>query len=505
MFYNDFDNPKNNSIIDLEKYKEICKVCDEILLSPEANEVTVAIPILHVIREHPVFLKQYESIFDTSSIKKNKIKLGIDFKTGLKFILNLFFKSFSATKYWHLTSKLKNNYDYVFVSHLLNESQVGESNDFYFGNLPNLLSKKGYSVLVVLFNHISTNKALPLDKWDKNIPRIILSNNNGLINEIGYFFNFISESKKLIIKSKDEKYIVKKNVLKLASNQLMPTINNLRIYYQFFKLAKIVNAKKVIITYEGHGSERLIFSAFKKNSQKIKCIGYQHALIFKEQYAIKRLLKNIYNPDLIYTSGESGKIELKNYGLKNNTPIVVLGSNRVFDIEHKSHNLTKSISILVIPEAIFSECILLFEFSLICAKQMPNINFIWRLHPLMNFNQITSENLDINKLPSNIILSNRTIKDDINSSNLVLYRGSTAVINAVIAGLRPIYLNLPGEMTIDPLYQFDKFKTNVSKPLDLINTIKEIKRLDSLDNQISLIGEIKKIMTPFNINELVNN
>ena len=32
MFYNDFDNPENNSIIDLEKYKEICKVCDEILL-----------------------------------------------------------------------------------------------------------------------------------------------------------------------------------------------------------------------------------------------------------------------------------------------------------------------------------------------------------------------------------------------------------------------------------------------------------------------------------------
>mgnify|MGYP000108694832 CR=1 FL=1 len=75
MFYNDFDNPQNNSLIDLEKYKKICKVCDEILLSPDANEVTVAIPILHVIREHPVFLKQYQSVFDNNQIKKNKIKL----------------------------------------------------------------------------------------------------------------------------------------------------------------------------------------------------------------------------------------------------------------------------------------------------------------------------------------------------------------------------------------------------------------------------------------------
>ena len=108
-------------------------------------------------------------------------------------------------------------------------------------------------------------------------------------------------------------------------------------------------------------------------------------------------------------------------------------------------------------------------------------------------------------MPSNIILSNRTIKDDINSSNLVLYRGSTAVINAVIAGLRPIYLNLTGEMTIDPLHQFDKFKTNVSKPLDLINIINEIEEVDFIDNQLNLIREVKNTMTPFDVNVLINN
>jgi hypothetical protein len=134
MFYNDFDNPENNSIIDLEKYKEICKICDEILLSPDANEVTVAIPILHVIRDHPIFLNQYDSIF-IKNIEKNKFNYIHLVKYFISLLLAFIKGKFIHNKYWVSSNKLKKSYDYIFVSHLLNEDQAGDNRDFYYDYL----------------------------------------------------------------------------------------------------------------------------------------------------------------------------------------------------------------------------------------------------------------------------------------------------------------------------------------------------------------------------------
>ena len=42
-----------------------------------------------------------------------------------------------------------------------------------------------------------------------------------------------------------------------------------------------------------------------------------------------------------------------------------------------------------------------------------------------------------------------TLEDDILRCRWALYHGTTAIVHAVVAGLRPIYLQLTGEMTID--------------------------------------------------------
>jgi hypothetical protein len=44
---------------------------------------------------------------------------------------------------------------------------------------------------------------------------------------------------------------------------------------------------------------------------------------------------------------------------------------------------------------------------------------------------------------------------------MVLYRGSTAAVQAVAAGLRPIYLQLKNEMSIDPMHELQKHITYV--------------------------------------------
>ena len=43
-----------------DEYKKLCSMCDSILLDDSSALERIAIPWLNVIREHPVFLKQYE-------------------------------------------------------------------------------------------------------------------------------------------------------------------------------------------------------------------------------------------------------------------------------------------------------------------------------------------------------------------------------------------------------------------------------------------------------------
>ena len=40
-------------------------------------------------------------------------------------------------------------------------------------------------------------------------------------------------------------------------------------------------------------------------------------------------------------------------------------------------------------------------------------------------------------------------------------------MKAIYAGLRPFYLQNSGELTIDPLYELDKWRINVTKPEEL--------------------------------------
>jgi hypothetical protein len=510
MFYNDFDNPDNNSIIDLEKYKEICKVCDEILLSPDANEVTVAIPILHVIREHPVFLKQYESIFDNNQIKKNKIKPWSSIIISIKLFFSLLFKSFFTNKHWYSTKKLNTNYDYIFVSHLLNENQAGESKDFYFGDLPASLIEQGKKVLIVLLNHSSVSNSLLSKKWKQNdITRVLLSSKIGLFNEIEGALKILFEFKRLNKKSKNEINTLKQNIFKLAITQFTETLNNYRKYKQFSTLVKIAKPKTIITTFEGHAWERIIFSSVRKITPHVKCVGYQHALIFKEQHSIRRNLQNKYNPDLILTSGHIGKNQLEKTSKLSNISIKILGTNRVPSndqiLNHKLNKDTNIRTILIIPEAIFSECNLLFDFSISCANLYPNLNFIWRLHPLMDFDQIISANKNLATRPKNIFLSKQSLEEDIALSDFVIYRGSTAVINCIMLGLKPVYLKIANEMTIDPLYDIGYFKGVIQTPIELIKHINFMNT--NIENQKQeseyLLNYCQKLMTPFIIDNLI--
>ena len=431
------------------------KILDKVLLHRDRNQHIVANTYLHILRAYPDFLKNY------NLSKKAKIWQSIKF--GLVSLYRVFQSIFN---YEHIL--LKNNnvkFDVLFVSHLTNNNQLYKENDAYFGSLPNELEQNGMSCSIALIKHINANNRQASRTWkDSKVQRFVLNLSLDFLSEIKlYFFQRKTKKQlKFILKDLQINKALAKDIL--LHHMSSSTFNALRIAKQVADIASRTNAKFVVTTYEGYSWERLVYYYTKNNNPNIKCFGYQHAAVFEHQHAIKQSLGKKYDPDFILTSGLLSQAIFKQIqSIKSS--IVCLGSPR-----HNSAGmvLNKAQCCLVVPEAMVDECLTLFKFSLTYAKQHQEQRFIWRLHPLLSFEKLKKHNSIFKKLPDNICLSEDNLDEDIKKSDSVLYRGSTAVVNAINAGLKPIYYQQStDELSIDPIYQQQKGKDIVFNQKDL--------------------------------------
>jgi len=455
-----------------EQYRALCAACDEVLLAEDATETSIAIPWLHVIREHPVFLSQYAILGDSPGLISGTVKYVARYVTNTAgWAWQLARSLGSPGKYWYPSQDL-DHLDILIVSHLINSGTAGNEVDFYFGHLPEILSKDDRSVGVVLLNHTRETSEKLAKKWaGSTTPRIVLGRSLSFISEVRLLKSLWSESRRLRRNTNKEAERLRRAVFARASDEAFSgdARTTLRMAHQFRALLKEYKPQAIISTFEGHAWERMLFWAAREVNPNIKRIAYQHAALFRYQHGIRRMLQPKYNPDYIFTSGSVARTQLqKSTKLPGTPPVYVLGSPRASgdqgtrEAKNQYHPGQESRkSCLVIPEGIESECNLLFEFSIECAKENPEIHFIWRLHPIITFNSLAARNPKLSDLPSNIEISKASLEKDISRSRWALYRGTTAVVQAVMGGLQPIYYSL-GEMTLDPLYELSVWRKSVS-------------------------------------------
>ena len=458
--------------IDKKKYETICRYCDKVLLENKANKVTIAIRWLHVLRWHPEYLKSYNYLFNKSKIQEIiKFRVGLFLRYFLVLIKNLL-RSFFHKSYWYRSHALPKKVDVLFVSHLLTKNEALQENDFYFGSLVDSLKSHGYNSAVVLIDHTTGFQRYKISGWGKqNAPRLILSKVLPLYEEIKLYFIQWKEHLRLNSYQVNLSGFHKKIAKEASIHVLSPsTTSTLRLTKQIQKLLKELEVKIIVTTYEGQAWERLIFSIARANNSNVKCIGYLNAAVFEFQHSIRRSLSMTYDPDIILTPGDISKGHLE--GLyNNNTLIDVLGSSRFQKLGINQARKINTKTCLVAPEGILSECNIMFEYSILCAIRYPEINFIWRLHPRLNFTDLLKINSKLKKLPSNIILSTNTLEEDISSSTHILYRGSTVVISSISLGLIPIYLKIKDELGIDPIYNCKRGRIVVQKVSDFAKAI----------------------------------
>jgi hypothetical protein len=486
-------------------------------LAADSTIERVSIPWLHVVREHPVFLKNYNEMIESKSSAKILLQRWLRFFRNKVWWLYQFGRSMrSDGKLWYGPQEFDPQTDVVLVSHLINVSHAGLADDFYFGNLPNELVKQGRNVVVVLMNHTGQPGTELATKWiGSAVPRVVLSGTLDIGGEITLHCQLKKEAARLRQFAMREPLGLVRRVLERATEEALSggAHTTLRMSRQIEALVTQLQPKLIVVTHEGHAWERVSFAAARRAQPSVHCIGYQHAAVFRLQHALRRKLENEYNPDNILTAGSVSKCQLENTpGLKG-IPVSILGSNHYFkgsvttlDQEIESIELLNNSACrvcLVIPEGIPSECLVLFDFTLRCARAYSDIQFIWRMHPILSFASLKLQNSDLKELPENITISQLTIEEDIARSSQVLYRGSTAIVQAVVAGLKPIYLELPDELSIDPLYEVACGREIISRPEDLQKII--FSHREEVDVQMEL-EQVQKycqsFFQPFNVSAM---
>lgn len=454
-----------------DQYIEICSACDSVLLAPDSTIECVAIPWLHVIREHPVFLLNYSAVFTEERLLVEIKRRGTEFLRNAASRIRQLGRAMAVRgEFWSVSCELPRKVDVLIISHLLNASQAG-GQDFYFGALPEELSRMGYSVLVALFNQSSEPGSAFTSRWKPEMaPRVVFSNSLGILAEVSLDRKLRAESARLLRLAQVKREGLGRRVVLRAAREARfgQARATRRLGIQIGALVSKCQPRAVVVLHEGHAWERIAFAAAREAHPEVRCMGYQHSALFRLQHAIRRNLGGRYDPDHVLTSGRRGRRLLgEAKGLKGLTTSV-LGSRRGFSgiAAPRAGDKAAAGRCLVLPEGIVSECHLLFEFSIRCAEICPEIEFIWRLHPLVTFDSLQAGNSRLSNLPPNVRRSVATFESDLAGCAWALYRGTTAIVQAVGAGLRPVYLRIPGEMTIDPLYELEGWKASVETPND---------------------------------------
>ena len=453
----------------IQKFINLCLLAKKILIKNKYSINILAIRQLHLMRPHPVLLKEYYQ-------SKKIIDTKIDGKNILTRIFNLM-KDYlldSSEFYGDKIFKKKETKQIkcLFLSHLINETHLKNKDDFYYGALPRYLEKKNYHSLLILRNLTNQNSNLIYEKNKKFLKnKILLSKSVNFIKELKLiliiFKTYISLIKLKKIDKDVKKFFIDKNLLKFAGS----TYNNLKLLMQVEYIVKKYQPNYFFLTYEGHAWEKLIINQIKKKFPNIKLCAYQFSIVTKYSSSIYLDIGKEFNPDFILTSGNYTK---KKFIKKNKRDTICLniGSNK-FIKKIKSNKNSKNI--LILPEGFNSETINMMRFTIAAAIRFKDKKFVFRFHPMINKSQFFKIHLlDNLKIPKNLIISNNLFDEDLKNSKYVIYRGSAAAIQALASSKIVIYLKFSNEINIDPLYMLNN-KFSVKKTYELNKIFKDKK------------------------------
>lgn len=463
-----------------EQYHAVAAACDSLLRSDQATLDWVAVPWLHILSEHPNHLRHHAWLFDLPVDAGARadgrgpagrlLSQGREHAQKLVALMRGPARAVTRGRAGAPPTeavRTRDRVDMVIVSSLVNPDHLATMTDFYFGDLQAMLAERGVSSLLVLRNMSGHRTETLRERSRREGPcgRMVLPDVEALSDELDLVRRCLKTRRQLRSVERAATTTLDRIVAREAGNGAISpvVIENLRLHGQLARLCQRTRPSLVMTLYEGHAVERCVWHAARTSTRPVLCVGYQHTVLRRHAHAMKRSLgpKRPYDPDLILTVGDVTREVLEKSPGLGAVAMATLGT-------HRRHGAAAAEvrdpvpACLVLPEGMEAESMHLFEFALECARRQPGVRFIFRTHPILPFERIAPKLDDGRALPRNVEVSpHAAIEDDFKRSGYLLYRGSSAAIYGILAGLKAFYLGKPGEMDIDPLWELPLWREHV--------------------------------------------
>jgi len=363
----------------------------------------------------------------------------------------------------------------LFVSHLTNSRQLTGDDDPYFGKMPSFCHAKIANTMIFRVNHLPRRR-----KIVHEIPRLIVDTGCWSITAgTKIFVTCLKESLNLLQKSFQESDPEYRRFLQfLACTQVdRKTLEGLRLLHHIEDVALTVAAEHIFYTYEGYAWERAMVCRLRNLNPNIKMLAYQHAVISGRHRAINKSFGPSSDPDLILASGTYMPQRLISEGDFRREHFSIIGSPKAA-MEIDAVELDGNI-LLAVPQGFVSETIILANFLAKTAKLLPNVKCKLRLHPGLPWGRVQRKVKHWDDSLENLEVSSLTLEDDIKSSSWVLYRGSSAIINAISIGRRPIYIDIDSDnIFIDIIPNDIHWRYIVQTPEELVELLEQNKKTE---------------------------
>ena len=369
-------------------------------------------------------------------------------------------------------------------------SSNGEYNDAFFGRLPEHLKEKGDLLIF----------ACILGGYIRNIRRINACQEYKMVPVEAFlsFFDILTAVFRrlfLNIKVPQDISFFGYKADSIVRSELKRTFNGVQFYHylHYWSTRRLLGRIKVssfYMTYESNPWEKMCIQAIREVSPASRIIGYQHTIVSQASanMFINRYEKDIIpSPDRILTVGDVPKDIIRKYGDYNEDTIQSscgLRFGYLFDAEVQRRK--KGRNILIALEGIKE----VYKLVSYIFKQLGNTDYtvMIRTHPVLGWEYFKKEHgLDIDSYSNFSVSTGRSLKEDFDWADMVVYWGSTVAVEALNMGLPVIHFEMDSILSYDPLFECDYLKWSVEDKDTLKDTIDGIYRLS--DNEYDLEQE----------------